>query len=115
MSDSLCVFMSSGAKLKEGSLHVTHPTVTQLMSELNFFHSNHSDMIEAEEEARRSLERAFRNHTEIKQQIEQLKTINKGYQGQIETLRAEKTNLRSNISALGETELYYCYCLFCSN
>ncbi|XP_030574818.1 CD209 antigen-like isoform X2 [Archocentrus centrarchus] len=75
-------------------------SVTQLFSELDFLQSNHSDVIEAEEEAKKALERAIKNHEEIKVKIEQLKNISDGYQKQVEALRTVKTNLQSNISTL---------------
>ncbi|XP_071355029.1 CD209 antigen-like protein C [Trachinotus anak] len=91
------------AKVKEGSLQVSHSAATQLINELNYLRSNHSDVIEAEEEAKKALERAIKNHAQLKVQIQQLTTINDGYQRQIEALRTEKTNLKSNISALEGT------------
>uniref|UniRef100_A0A4W6EY88 C-type lectin domain-containing protein n=1 Tax=Lates calcarifer TaxID=8187 RepID=A0A4W6EY88_LATCA len=88
------------AKVKDGSLQVPHSAATQLINELSYLRSNHSDVIEAEEEATKALERALKNHAQLKVKIEQQRTINDGYQKQIEALRAEKTNLQSNISAL---------------
>ncbi|XP_039993330.1 uncharacterized protein LOC120795454 [Xiphias gladius] len=88
------------AKVKEGSVQVSHSAATQLVNELDYLRNNHSDVIEAEEEAKKALERALKNHAKLKVQIEQQKTINDNYQRQIEGLRAEKTNLQSNISAL---------------
>ncbi|XP_030574819.1 hepatic lectin-like [Archocentrus centrarchus] len=88
------------AKVKEGSFHISHPAVTQLFSELDFLQSNHSDVIEAEEEAKKALERAIKNHEEIKVKIEQLKTIGDDFWKQMESLRTVKTNLQSNISTL---------------
>nr|XP_020446664.1 CD209 antigen-like protein E isoform X2 [Monopterus albus] len=87
-----------GAKIKD-SLQVSHSAATQLISELNNLRSNHSDVIKAEEEAKKDLERALQNHTLLKMQVEQHETLNDGYQRQIETLRTEKKNLQSNISA----------------
>lgn len=92
----------SGAKVKEGSLHISNPAVTQLFSELDYLRSNHSDVIEAEEEAKKALESAINNHKEVKVKIEQLKTVNDGYQKQMQALQVEKANLKSNVSALGE-------------
>lgn len=88
------------AKVKEGSLHISHPTATQLISELTDLRSNHSDMIEAEEEAKVTLQRAIESHAQLKVKIEQLKKINDGYQTQVQALRVEKTNLQTNISSL---------------
>ncbi|XP_008281236.1 C-type lectin domain family 4 member E-like [Stegastes partitus] len=91
------------AKVKESSLHITHPAATQLISELAYLRSNHSDMIEAEEEAKRTLDRAIKGHAQLKVKIEQLKATNDGHQRQIEELRAEKTNLQVNISSMEGT------------
>uniref|UniRef100_A0A3P8R420 C-type lectin domain-containing protein n=1 Tax=Astatotilapia calliptera TaxID=8154 RepID=A0A3P8R420_ASTCA len=89
-----------GAKVKEGSLHISNPAVTQLFNELDYLRSNHSDVIEAEEEAKKALESAINNHKEVKVKIEQLKTVNDGYEKQMGALQIEKTNLKSNISVL---------------
>ncbi|KAF3701271.1 C-type lectin domain family 4 member M CD209 antigen-like protein 1 [Channa argus] len=97
------VFFTSGARVKDGSFHISHSTVTQLINELDYLHSNHSDVIEAEEEAKKALERALKHHQQLKEQIEQQKIISDGYMRQIETLRTEKTSLQSNISALEGT------------
>ncbi|XP_061599766.1 CD209 antigen-like protein D [Cololabis saira] len=91
------------AKVKEGSFHVTHSAASQLISEIDFLRSNHSDVIEAEEEAKRALERAIKTHAQLKGQTEHQKVINDEYQKKIEALREEKTNLQSNISALEGT------------
>uniref|UniRef100_A0A669CAH3 C-type lectin domain-containing protein n=1 Tax=Oreochromis niloticus TaxID=8128 RepID=A0A669CAH3_ORENI len=88
------------AKVKEDSLHISNPAVTQLFNELDYLRSNHSDVIEAEEEAKKALESAINNHKEVKVKIEQLKTVNDGYQKQMQALQMEKANLKSNISAL---------------
>ncbi|XP_040916002.1 C-type lectin domain family 4 member M-like isoform X2 [Toxotes jaculatrix] len=92
-----------GAKVKEGSLNNSHSAAAQLINELNYLRSNHSDAMKAEEEAKQALEKALENHAQLKVQIEQQKTINDGYQRQVEVLRAEKTNLQANISALEGT------------
>ncbi|XP_044231950.1 CD209 antigen-like protein B [Thunnus albacares] len=91
------------AKVKEASLQVPHSAATELINELNYLSSNHSNVIEAEEEAKKALEAAIKNHEQLKLQIEQQKTINDGYQRQMEALRTEKTNLQTNISALEGT------------
>nr|XP_046268895.1 CD209 antigen-like protein E [Scatophagus argus] len=91
------------AKVKEGSLHVSHSAASQLINELNYLRSNHSDVMEAEEEAKNAFDRALRNHAELKVKIEQQKTINDDYQRQVEALLKEKMNLLSNISALEGT------------
>ncbi|XP_042245010.1 C-type lectin domain family 4 member M-like [Thunnus maccoyii] len=91
------------AKVKEASLQVPHSAATELINELNYLSSNYSDVIEAEKEAKKALEAANKNHEQLKLQIEQQKTINDGYQRQMEALRTEKTNLQTNISALEGT------------
>lgn len=53
---------------------------------------------------------AVKKHAQLKKQIKELEIINNGYQGQLKALRAEKTSLQSNISALGQTEKMYFYC-----
>uniref|UniRef100_A0AAZ1WZB6 C-type lectin domain-containing protein n=1 Tax=Oreochromis aureus TaxID=47969 RepID=A0AAZ1WZB6_OREAU len=73
----------SGAKVNEGSLHISNPAVTQLFSELDYLRSNHSDV-----------------------KIEQLKTVNDGYQKQMQALQMEKANLKSNISTLDDNSLF---------
>ncbi|KAK2826127.1 hypothetical protein Q5P01_020341 [Channa striata] len=111
------------ARVKEGSFHVSHSAVTQLLNELDYLRSNHSDVMEAEEEAKMALERALKHHEQLKEQIDKQKTINDGYQRQIETLKTEKTNLQSNISALEGTcgrclpgwSLYNSSCYFFSH
>ncbi|XP_026212313.1 C-type lectin domain family 4 member M-like isoform X2 [Anabas testudineus] len=89
------------AKVKESSINVTHSSATQPTSE--YLHDNHSDVIEAGEKLKKTLETAIKNHTLLKEQIEQKKSINDENQRQVETLRTEKTNLQANISALEGT------------
>ncbi|XP_030248260.1 CD209 antigen-like protein E isoform X1 [Sparus aurata] len=90
------------AKVREGSFHVSHSAVAPIIDELNYLRSNHSDVIEAEEEAKNTLERAVKNHAQLKQKIEKQKTINDNYQKQVEELQGELINLQSNMSALEE-------------
>ncbi|KAM7375777.1 hypothetical protein PAMP_005549 [Pampus punctatissimus] len=91
------------AKVKEGSLSISHSAVTQLINELKYLQSNHSDVIKIEEEAKKQLETTLKNHAQLKKLVEQQKIINDGYQRQIEVLRTEKTKLQTNISALEGT------------
>ncbi|XP_019940818.1 CD209 antigen-like protein E [Paralichthys olivaceus] len=91
------------AKVKGSSSEVIHSAATQLISELKDLRSNHSDMLEATEEAKEELRSAIKNYTRVKATTEQLAAINKGYQRQIETLRLEKKSLQSNISLLEGT------------
>nr|XP_033498801.1 CD209 antigen-like protein 2 [Epinephelus lanceolatus] len=90
------------AKVKEGSLPVSHSAATQLIDELNYLRGNYSDVIKAEEEAKSALESALKNHTRMKEKIEQQKTINDNYQKQIEALQEERAILLSNVSASEE-------------
>uniref|UniRef100_A0A671U6P9 C-type lectin domain-containing protein n=1 Tax=Sparus aurata TaxID=8175 RepID=A0A671U6P9_SPAAU len=99
----MCFFTFSGAKVREGSFHVSHSAVAPIINELNYLRSNHSDVIEAEEEAKNALERAVKNHTQLKEKIEKQKTINDNYQKQVEELQKEQINLQSNLSALEGT------------
>ena len=100
----VCDNVVSGVEVREhtspGSLQVPDTAATQLIDELNRLHSNYSAVIEATEETKDEL----KNHTQLKVKIEQQKTINDNYQRHIEMLQIEKTNLKSNITALGETE-----------
>ncbi|PWA16547.1 hypothetical protein CCH79_00004520 [Gambusia affinis] len=88
------------AQAKQASLQVSHSAV---ISEVTFLRSNHSDVITAEKQAWRALANAIKNHTQLKEQIEQKKIINDGYQKQVEALQVEKTHLQGNISALGSS------------
>ncbi|KAM4620555.1 uncharacterized protein ACJ7VT_007224 [Polymixia lowei] len=76
---------------------------TPLIIELNYLQGNHSNIIEALEEAQKALETEKSSHQEIQLHVEQQKTLNDGLQDQIESLRGERTNLKSNISAIEES------------
>ncbi|XP_027855944.1 CD209 antigen-like protein C [Xiphophorus couchianus] len=91
------------AQVKQASLEVSHSPASEVISEVAFLRSNHSDVIEAEKQAMRALANAIKSHTQLKEQIEQQKIINDGYQKQVEALQVEKTHLQANISALGST------------
>ncbi|XP_017269151.1 CD209 antigen-like protein C [Kryptolebias marmoratus] len=97
---SAVVLGVSCARIKENSLQVSHSAASQLIGELTFLRSNHSDVIEAKEEAKRALDMAIKNHTQLKEQIKQQEIMIDGYQRQLKALRAEKTSLQANISAL---------------
>ncbi|XP_029973554.1 CD209 antigen-like protein C isoform X2 [Salarias fasciatus] len=88
------------AQIRQNSLHVSHPVAAQLLNQLHDLHNNHSDVIMAEEDAKRALETAVKNHAMLKDQLQQKQIINDGYQKQLEALRTERTTLLSNISAL---------------
>ncbi|XP_008398468.1 C-type lectin domain family 4 member E-like [Poecilia reticulata] len=91
------------AQAKQASLLVSHSAASEVIGEVTFLRSNHSDVIGAEKHATRALANAIKNHTQLKEQIEQQKIINDGFQKQVEALQVEKTNLQANISALGST------------
>ncbi|KAM9708188.1 C-type lectin domain family 10 member A-like isoform 3-T3 [Menidia menidia] len=91
------------AELKAGSLQQSHSATSQLISELSFLRSNHSDVIEAEEEAKRELGKVISNHAQLKKKTEQLRTISDDFWKQIVALRADKANLQANISVLEGT------------
>lgn len=96
------MFRLTGAKANDASLQDSHRAATELIAELDFLHSNHSEVMEAEEEAKAALATEIQAHAQLKVQIKQQRTINEGYHRQIQTLLKEKSNLQSNVSALGE-------------
>uniref|UniRef100_A0A665WFI3 C-type lectin domain-containing protein n=1 Tax=Echeneis naucrates TaxID=173247 RepID=A0A665WFI3_ECHNA len=71
-----CVVLSLGAKVKDGSHQVSHLAATQLINELDYLRSNHSQVMQAEEAAKKALERAVKNHKQLQAQIQQLITVN---------------------------------------
>ncbi|XP_060939362.1 C-type lectin domain family 6 member A-like isoform X2 [Limanda limanda] len=91
------------AKVKESSYQVSHSAATQLISELSDLRSNHSDMLEATEDAKAKLRSAFKNDAQLQVTTQQLTAANKDYRRQVETLRVEKTSLQTNVSVLGGT------------
>lgn len=96
------VFTSAGARVKEVSLHVSHSAVAKVINELDDLRSNHSDVMEAEAEAKSALDSAIKNHNQIKAQITEKEAANENYQKQVEVLLKEKSTLQANLSALGE-------------
>lgn len=96
------VFTSAGAKVKEVSLHVSHSAVAKVLNELDDLRSNHSDVMEAEAEAKSALDSAIKNHNQLKAQITEKEAANENYQKQVEVLLKEKSALQANLSALGE-------------
>lgn len=108
MSPVWCSFdiisASAGARVKAGSLHVSEPAVARVIDELNYLRSNHSDVMEAETDARSALDSASKNHEKLKGQIEEKKAANKDYQKQVEDLLGQKLSLQANLSAAGEPQ-----------
>lgn len=61
-------------------------------------------MIGAEEDVKKTLQRAVNDHSQLKVQIQQLTTMNDDFQSQLEKLRREKTSLQSNMSTMGKAQ-----------
>lgn len=98
------VFTTAGAKARQDSLHGSHATSAELLAGLSELRSNHSNVLEARDEAKSALDAVLQNHTQIKKEIDLLKAINDQYQKQKEVLENEKTILRANYTALSEAE-----------
>ncbi|KAM4625332.1 C-type lectin domain family 4 member E-like isoform 2-T2 [Polymixia lowei] len=75
-----------------------HQNIIEVSSELKLLQDKHSEVVKAQEEAQRALEGELTSHQQLKRQLEEQKTLNDGFQSQIESLRVEKTKLMSNIS-----------------
>lgn len=104
-----CTFIyknAAGVKVKEGSIHVSHSAAAHLINKLSDLTSKHSDVLEAEEEAKNAFDNVLKNHTQLKLEIDKTKEINDNYQRQLDVLQEERNNLQANVSALGETETY---------
>lgn len=90
-------------RAKDSSSQASHSAATQLISELRDLRGNHSDMLEAVEEAKEELRLTIKNYTQITATTKQLRAVNEAYQKQIETLRVERTSLQKNVSSLEGT------------
>ncbi|XP_029900770.1 CD209 antigen-like [Myripristis murdjan] len=90
-------------QVNESYNQIPHEIATPLILELNHLRSNHSSLIKAKEDAHKALESELSSHMELKQQVERQSTVNDGLQLHIEELKAKKTYLLSNKSALGES------------
>ncbi|RVE57145.1 hypothetical protein OJAV_G00213460 [Oryzias javanicus] len=88
---------------ENSSLKDSHSAALKLIDELTDLRSNHSDLIEAEEEAKRVLQMKIQDHVKLKEQIQQQTALNENYQIQFQALQTEKENLQANITALEET------------
>lgn len=97
-------FASAGVRVKAGSLHVSDSAVARVLNELNYLRSNHSDVMEAETDARSTLDSAVKNHQKLKVQIQEKKAANDNYQKQVEDLLMQKLSLQANLSAIGEPQ-----------
>lgn len=104
-----CTFIyknAAGVKVTKGSIHVSHSAAAHLINKLNDLTSEHSAVLEAEEEAKNAFDNVLKNHTQLKLEIEKTKEINDNYQRQLDVLQEERNNLQANVSTLGETETY---------
>lgn len=100
------LFSVAGVKVTKGSIHRSHSAAAELINKLDDLTSKHSDVLEAEEEAKNAFDSVLKNHTELKLEIEKKKEINDNFQRQLDVLQEERKNLQANVSALGETETY---------
>uniref|UniRef100_A0A3P9LVW4 C-type lectin domain-containing protein n=1 Tax=Oryzias latipes TaxID=8090 RepID=A0A3P9LVW4_ORYLA len=87
----------------DSSLKVSHSAALKLISELTDLRSNHSDLIEAEEEAKRLVQMKIQDHVKLKEQIQELTVLNSDYQRQFEALLTDKESLQQIICLPGET------------
>lgn len=78
--------------------------VAKVINELSYLRSNHSDVMEAETEAKSALDNALKNHKQLKVQIAEKKTANDNYQKEVEDLLEQKLTLQANLSAAGEPQ-----------
>ncbi|KAM9842958.1 uncharacterized protein ACBR49_014339 [Aulostomus maculatus] len=94
---------SNCANVRQVFLQVSHSVTAELIDELNYLHGNYSQAVKDEEEAKMALQTAIKNHEQLKQQIEEKRTLNNDQQKKMEALRMEKTNLQTNMSLLEGT------------
>ncbi|XP_071355031.1 macrophage mannose receptor 1-like [Trachinotus anak] len=87
---------------KAQDLQISYSAAAPLIAELNHLR-NHSGIIKAKVEAQAALMRERASHLQLKLQVNQKKTISDGLQEQLETLYTEKTNIKSNLTALEES------------
>lgn len=85
---------------------MSHSSASNLINKLHERKGNHSDVLEAEEEAKNAYNNMLKNHTQLKLEVEKKKEINDNYQRQLEVLQEERKNLQANVSALGEAETH---------
>lgn len=94
----------TGARVRDdSSLKVSHSAALKLISELTDLRSNHSDLIEAEEEAKSLVQMKIQDHVKLKEQIQELTVLNSDYQRQFEALQTDKESLQANITTLGKS------------
>ncbi|XP_076017670.1 uncharacterized protein LOC143009546 [Genypterus blacodes] len=89
------------ANAGENSLDAHASSAFPLFKELQYLRSNHSDVVQAEEEAQKALQSEMDDHAKVKEQIELQRGANDKYQVIIEALQVEREQLRVNKSAIG--------------
>ncbi|XP_024125085.2 CD209 antigen-like protein C [Oryzias melastigma] len=94
--------MCAGVR-EDSSLKDSHSAALKLIGELTDLRSNHSDLIEAEEKAKKDLQMKIQDRVKLKEQIQQQTVLNENYQKQIQALQTEKEKLQANITALEGT------------
>ncbi|XP_041810429.1 CD209 antigen-like protein E isoform X2 [Chelmon rostratus] len=90
------------AKAQDSSLQVPNSAITPLIAEMTFLRNN-SGIVRAKLEAQVALNREHDNQVQLKQQVNQQRTLTDSLQAQIETLYTMKANLQSNKTALEES------------
>lgn len=73
------------------------------------FLRNNSGIVRAKLEAQVALNREHDNQVQLKQQVNQQRTLTDSLQAQIETLYTMKANLQSNKTALGKADIHPVY------
>ncbi|XP_057716442.1 CD209 antigen-like protein E isoform X2 [Corythoichthys intestinalis] len=78
----------------------SQPAAAHLIAELDHLFGNHSDAMEAMQEAVNMLNRETRSHKKLKVKVKEQKSANDVYQRQLERFRRERKILQFNVSAL---------------
>ncbi|XP_077394996.1 C-type lectin domain family 4 member K-like [Festucalex cinctus] len=81
----------------------SYPAAAHLITELDHLFGNHSDAMEAMQEAVNAFKKATRSHETLKVKVNEQKAVNDVYQSQLESLRRERKILQFNMSALEGT------------
>ncbi|XP_073339851.1 uncharacterized protein [Pagrus major] len=89
------------AKAQNDFLQGPNSVATSLILEKNYLR-NHSGINKAKLEAQTALVKERANHIQLKMQVKQQKALTDSFQGQIETLQAQRANLQTNKTTLEE-------------
>ncbi|XP_076017689.1 uncharacterized protein LOC143009556 [Genypterus blacodes] len=84
------------ARSTDSSLLISRAAATPFLVEFSYLRTNLSGVIQARDEAQRTLQEEIKKRVKIEQQTEQQKVVNDGLHLQIEVLRLGRTKLRSN-------------------